>query len=257
MTPKEKEDLKKEVIKAAVKDGGTKEIIIREGKALEPTPKIKLTDVKLVGTIEAPGEYYAKRPKQFKEERANIMYSKNPERLYITLKTIENKERPKYEVTGKLILSEELLLFGIAYKASQTPKQYTVQDLAKLLRFNKRLFTTAGEAKIMIEGLTKFKIKVSQEAQLIKDKGGNITDSFAQTVKHDCPMEFNVSMPLYKGKKEQKFKIEINFEVKSANDITMWLESTELSTIIETQAEAFINEELEKMKTIVQIQDLN
>ncbi len=252
---------KDETTKAKVIDkllcNEVKEIIIREGKALEPTPPIKLVDVVLNGTIEAPSEYFIKRPGQFANDRAHVIYSKNPEKLFITLTTNEHKERPKYSITGKLVISDELNVFGIAYKATQTPKLYTVQDLAKVLRFNKRLFTDAGEAKIMIEGLTKFKIKVSQEAQMLKDKGGNITESFAQNVKHDCPMEFTLKMPVFKGKEDVKFKIEINFEVKSANDIVLWLESTELATIMETQSATFIDEELEKLKDLVQIQTLS
>lgn len=254
MEPKEKEAFRKEILKEVVKDGNVREIIIREGDALEPTPKIKLVDVNFNGTIDAPAEFYKKRKTQFKTDRANIQYSKNPDKLYIELSTNENKERPCYTVRGILELSDEVKLFGIAYKANQKPTSYAVHELAKLIRFNKKLLT-AAESKALIEGLTKFKIKVSQEADKIKTSGGNITENFSQTVKHECPMSFTVTAPIYKGKKEKKFNVEIYFDVKSANDITMWLESPDLATAIQTDGEAYISEELAKMNDIVQIEN--
>lgn len=250
---KEKVVLKKKIIEAAEKDG-IREIVIREGKASDIIPEIKDQDVTLFGIISSCSEFYKKRPKQFALDRAHIIYSKNPEKLSITLKTNEHKEKPHYSITGKLETSEELNAFGIAYKSSQIPKAYSVADLSKMLRFNKRLFFNAEESNKIIEGLAKFKAKVDATVSSSSDNRGNQSGSFDIKVDSGIPMLFTVIMPLFKGKPARKFIVDILFELKGVKEISLWLESIELANLIQEDANNYINEELKQMSEIVQIE---
>ncbi len=252
-----KKNVAKEVIVGEIKKDPTAktiEVVWRDGKALDIVPEIKDVDVSLSGTIGAPAEYAAKREGQFDKERSNVKFSKNPENLQIVLETNEHKEKPRYKVIGKLDQSEELKLFGIAYKSSQQPKTYTVKELGQLLRFNKRLFAKVDECTAVVEGLVKFRIKVDADITKIKEQGGSHQESYNIKVSHDIPMRFTVEMPLYKGKPAKKFDVDICFDVRSAKDIVLWLESMDLATFIQQDADQFIDEELKKLDKIVQIE---
>lgn len=247
----EKESIVLEVLKS---NPEIKELIIREGYASEIIPEIKDVDVNLNGTISAPYEFYSKRPKQFQEDRAHILFSKNPEKLYITLKTNEHKEKPHYTVTGTLEQSEEMKIFGIAYKSTQMPKTYTITDLSKILRFNKKLFANVDESQKVIEGITKFRAKVESTVTQIDESRGNKSGSYDIQVDSSIPMNFTLLMPLFKGKSAKKFSVDICFEVKGVKEIVLWLESTELATFIQDDANSYIEEELSKMSSLVQIE---
>lgn len=251
MKKEEKESAIAEVIK---QNPEVKEIIFRDGEASKIIPEIQEVDVNLNGTIKAPSEFYLKRPKQFGEDRAHIIFSKNPEKIFITLKTNENKERPHYTITGKLEQSEEMNSFGIAYKSSQTPKTYTVKDLSQLLRFNKRLFSNVDECNSVIEGLMKFRAKVDSVVTAMDSERGNKSGSYEITVDSSIPLKFSLTMPLFKGMSVKKFNVDICFEVRGAKEIILWLESTELATYIQEDASNFVDSELSIMKSIVQVE---
>ncbi len=250
---KDEKGLKEEIALNASKEG-VREIIFREGDAAIIEPVIKDVDVVLSGTITSCSELYLKRPKQFEEDRAHIIYSKKPEALSIVLKTNEHKEKPHYNVTGKLELSEEMKNFGIVYGFSQNPKNYSTSDLAKLLRFNKRLFQNESDAFKIIEGLSKFTASVQATVSKIDEQRGNKSGHYDVKVDSSIPMAFSLSMPLFKGKPSKKFDIQICFDVRGVNDIILWLESMDLATLIQEDANKYIDEELEKMKNIVQIE---
>lgn len=254
-----KEKAKVEVLKKEIKDFVKKdqagiEIIWRDGDAPIIIPEIKDIDVNLSGTISSPTEYYKKRKDQFEHDRANVIFSKNPEKLSITLLTNEHKEKPRYKVTGTLEQSEELKMFGIVCKSTQAPKVYTVADLSKLLRFNKRLFVTVDEANKVLEGLMKFRAKIETTVNQIDTERGNKSGSYDIKVDSSIPMAFKLKLPLYKGKPAKEFQVDICFEVKSVKEISLWLESAELATFIQDDANKYIDEELSQMSDIVQFE---
>lgn len=242
---------------AVVKDALSKdkhEVIIRTGDAAVIEPKIKRIDVKLTGTIESPAEYFTKRKDQFKPERAHVVFSKDPEKLNIVLTTNEHMERPKYIITGKLEQSDEMKMFGIMFKSGQNPKQYSVRDLSQLLRFNKVLFSAADECQKVIEGLQKFSATVNAKITEEETQRGSKSGSYEIKVDSSIPMKFNLSMPLFKGKALRKFTVDICFEVKGTKDIVLWLESPELAKYVTEDAQKFMDEQLKKLSSLVQIE---
>lgn len=250
---KDNKNLKEEISLQAIKEGKT-EIIFREGQAEVIEPKIKDVDVNLSGTITSCSEFYKKRVTEFVEIQSHILFSKDPEKLSICLKTNEHKERPHYNITGTLEQSDEMKNFGIAYKFPQRPKGYTIRDLSQILRFNKRLFSNVDDATKIIEGLAKFSASVSATVSQIDEQRGNKSGSYDVKVDSSIPMNFTLLMPLFKGKPARKINIDIQFEVKGVKEIVLWLESTELATFIQEDANKYIEEELEKMSKIVQIE---
>lgn len=227
------------------------EIIIREGEALPPVAPKKIM---ITGNINTVASFVAKRDKAALEtagyqwinpDRAIVEVDK--EKMQIVL-LVDPEEEYGPVVTAKLEMEPELLKFGI-----ETGKKFTQQELIKLLKYGKRWFIDpAAHEKLLLEYM-KLDVKVTADLKNdAPDNRGNRANSFVKTVTSNIPVDFILSIPIFKGQGYKTFRVEIALDSTDAST-KFWLESIDLAELIQIESEKILNEQLESCKDYVVI----
>lgn len=193
-------------------------------------------ELKLEGTITAPGNFIIKRKGQDKDDRCHVLWSLNG--LYIKLVTRENHPL-SYTIEGKLIKNPEIEKLCV-----NTKKTQSVKELAQLLRFNKYFFAD-GDANIkIVENLMKFKVTAQTHIEKEEATRGNEKDVYEiKGVDSNIDLTFELNMPIYVGQPAKKFKVEILYKIRERN-VEVWLESPELADLWRSNADEIIQAEL-------------
>jgi len=223
---------------------GTKELIIREGEALDVSHLIP-QKVSISGTITAPRMYIEKRKRMHEDIKVHVLFSR--ENMQIKL-ICDEKNKIGTEITGKLLLNPELLKFKI-----NTPVTYTLNELKQFLKMNRSFFVNVDENFKIVSNLEKVKISVQTQIEQEKDTRGNKTDNYQVKVDSGLEMSFNLDLPVYLGQPKKKFKVDICLDVRD-KAVSVWLESVELREIEISERDAIINAELESFSDYVVIE---
>lgn len=232
--------MEKEIVVQVEK--GVKTLEIRKGDA----PKILTPQgLKISGTITAPSKFVEKRKDELKDVNTHVLYSYTDKKiLLVTEERFENK----VTVGGALEFSDELKKLDIFIGNGDEEKMYTHQQLLQKIRFNKSLFKNVEEANEIVKKLAKLvvDVKAKIESEQEEQRRGNKKETLDITVTTNIPMSFTLVCPIYKGFDKKTFLVTICYEVRDRG-LSLWLESEELSLLIDGEAEKIIAEEIVKL----------
>jgi hypothetical protein len=228
------------------------ELIIRHGKAPEPLPTVVPSHLHINGDFRAVGQFLRKRTQGATN---NLLQLANPEDAIIytnkkdlTIALYTNPNDPNATVVrGKADQSEELKLFGV-----NTQKVFRRDELLKLVRMNKILFTDPQEHSDLLTALKSFKAATTGNTNLESDLRGNKNVAYQKEVKSNMPEGFKLTIPIIKGEPRETFQCEICLE-ESDGAALFWFESPELSELLAKRIEEMFDRELMHCKGFVVI----
>ena len=195
-------ELKQEIYKMLAEQIVNKgEITIREGKAIDlhdPEP------VDIVGTINSPLRWLEKRADVLNPKQCHVQVNRSDMAINLNI-----NERDSFSdcITGKLLLSDEYLRFGI-----NEGKYVTGLELSDLIRMNRSCFESKQKAMELLTIMRNFKAKVTTQIEASDDKKGNRTALVRQVVEGNQPPSFELVIPIFKGQPKQTFTVEIDID---------------------------------------------
>jgi hypothetical protein len=151
------------------------------------------------------------------------------------------------EITGKLVLSDELKKFHI--NANKTFKR---KEFLDLLRFSRIYFSSQDVHEKMVTAFAQVSVKSSTDVQSGNDQRGNKNASMNKNVNSDgLPVDFILCVPIFKGYEKRSVTVQVCLDT-SENEVIFWLESVELAELLVTERDALIEKELDGLdKTYV------
>lgn len=226
----------------------TGEIIIREGQAL---PQKEPQKILLAGDIKSISSFLKIRNAQdgaglqnidthravveVDKANMNIVLLLDPENYYGS------------SVTATLELSDELKKWNV-----NQPKTFKLQELTKLIRFNRIDFDDYDKHEMLLKAYQSFNFKTYIEAQQEADQRGNKSQSFNKKVETGLPEHFVLNIPIFKGQEAKRFQVDICLETTEGS-ANFWFESVQLSELIKTERDILFNEELKSCEGLVVI----
>jgi ribosomal protein L32E len=225
-----------------VEQANGNEITIREGKALELRPPVK---IQISGDIRTVRSFIEKR-KDVDPITGKLQYispsttivSVDKNNLSITLE-LDPENIYGTEVTGELSFTPELEQFCI-----NKNKLFSREELIKLIRFNKIWFTEAEAHDKLLKAYQSFAATVNANIGKTSDTRGNVDNTYKKTVETNVPDSFVLNIPIFKGLDKRRFRVEIAIDSTDAST-KFWFESVELKELIEIESEIILNKELE------------
>jgi len=234
-------DFKKPELNLMVEADGA--LILRQGDA---APIHEKKGVSYVGNISAPADWFELKIKNKLElELSDITVLVHNES--IVFKASEFVPDEAIVITGMLHRNEDLKTFCI-----NSSKQWSNKELASFLKMNRYFFADRDENLQIVKNLNSFKAKVSQEIESSNDFKGNKKHLFEQTVKAELKLNFQLTMPIFKGESNRTFDVEINFDI-SDGSVVYWLESADLRELELKDLETIMNTEVKRFKGITLI----
>lgn len=221
------------------------EVIIREGQAL---PQKEPQKILLAGDIKSVSSYLKVRANvagglqvvdtgravvNVDKEAMTIELRLDPENFYGT------------SVVGKLELSEELKRWNV-----NQPKTFKLQELTKLIRFNRIDFDDYDKHDMLLKAYQSFNFKTYIEAQQEADQRGNKSQSFSKKVETGLPEHFVLNIPIFKGQEAKRFQVDICLETTEGS-ANFWFESVQLNELIKTERDILFAEELKACEGLV------
>ena len=221
------------------------EIIIREGKALEPVAPKKIN---ITGDIKTVSSFIAKRkPASSQLDAKPGLQEINPDRALVTVDKnflsikLELDPENEYgtEVTAKLSFTPELEQFCI-----NKNRLFNREELIKLIRFNKIWFPDAEAHDKLLKAYQAFTATVNANIGKTSDTRGNVENAYKKTVETNVPDSFVLNIPIFKGMDKRRFRVEIAIDSTDAST-KFWFESVELNDIIQVESQMILEKELE------------
>lgn len=225
---------------------GTYEIIIRSGEALELHDPKPLSET---GVITAPADFYKIRKDEKRPGTETPFFLKSStlirvnRRLGIIILLWDENSQFRQTITGSLNPSEYFDSLGINdYSTMRTPN-----ELATLLKRNRFLFTDSEAAMKLIADLSRFKATVQTEVNQEKDDRGNKKNMIATSVESNIPVQFEISIPMFKGLPPEKIMVSIGIEMQGQQAVC-YLESLQAKEYFESRRDAIFDEQLQVFK---------
>lgn len=231
-----KEEIQRQIAEALV--DGVKEIVIREGKALEEKEPVT---VKITGTIDAPLRWLKKRVAMgcIHQDNSHILVDR--EQMTITLRCFENYHYGA-QITGRLELSPVFKKFGINFG-----KYMTNFEMAELFKMNRSYFENRAVAMNLVTQLQNFKAKVDKDIENMDNKRGDRRILVNQVVQSNLPEAFNLHLPVFKGQEKQTIAVEVYVEPQNFNCCLM---SPEANDLIHDLTDKCIDEVLHDIREV-------
>lgn len=225
---------------------GNYEIIIRNGEASYLHDPAPLSES---GVITAPADFYKIRKAENRPGTETPFFLKAStlirvnRRLGIIILVWDENSKFRQTITGNLTPSEYFDNLGINdYSTMRTPN-----ELATLLKRNRFLFTDKEVAMKLIADLSRFKATVQTELAQEKDERGNKKNMIATSVDTNIPVEFEISIPMFKGFPPEKIMVSIGLETQG-QQIVCYLESLQAKEYFESRRDAIFDEQLQVFK---------
>lgn len=227
------------------------EIIYRTGSAA-PIEQLPLMET-IEGDINTVASFVKKRyPCPSTPESLGLQFI-DRDRAIVTVDadnfaiTLElDPEHPRgTTVKGKLSLSPDLLKFKI-----NTQTAFNRDELVKLIRFNKVWFADRQQADTLEKAYMVFNAEINTKVSKESDLRGNLENSLKKTVNTSVPESFTLNLPVFKGQKKRSFPVRILIETTDAS-VRFYLESVELSDLIQIESEQILNEQLRHCEDFV------
>jgi hypothetical protein len=189
--------MKELVINATANEAG--EIIIRQGIAAALETK---TNLEISGSIGSLLDFVKKRKKTIDPLAAHVIMDKNAG--YIRLLTNEQGQQGTYEITGHLVPHPFIQTLGINLN-----KGYTMAQLINALKLNRIYFSSKLDHQNLIAAMMNFQARTEIDFTQANDFKGNVANSKIIKVKHEIPLDFLLTLPLFVGSEKQTIKIEV------------------------------------------------
>lgn len=215
------------------------ELIIRSGEA----PKLREPEqVSLMGTISAVSRFLANRFHVPGYDWKNSRIEVNREDREIRLVANENSYY-RTTVTGRLIIAPEFERWEI-----NTGRQYEAKELAEFVKMNRSAFQSKSEAMQLSTQLSNLKIKTDKELEKADNNRGEMRYAITQKViEMNIPDAITLSLPLFKGERNETFKVEIYVNPSS---FEVSLVSPEAQEYIQSSVNRIIDEEIVKVNEV-------
>ena len=224
---------------------GTKEIIIREGKAPELLPNLKPIPLNISGTINSVVEFLSKRKDQedqINQKRCYVVV--NRENITITLITCENDPYHIGQVSAKLEIYPKFEEFGI-----NNGKVWTPTQLGLFFKMNRAFFANKDENMSLVTELMNFTATINNSIEKKVKENGDRTDNFAQTVNSNLPPVFTLIIPIFKGVPAERLEVE-TFASVSGREIGFVLLSPAANQTMEEIRDKVIDKEIGQIKIL-------
>lgn len=226
--------------------GDQKTLEVRTGAAL---PLKEPKNVSVEGDINTIGSYLQKR----KFDGGHSTQGVFPDKAIVyTDKTnrsiridIDPENAYGAKVKGSLLFTDELLQFGI-----NTTQQFNREKLVKLLRFSKRFFKSSEVHLNILTSYQSFSAQAKTAHDAASDTRGNKTQNFSKQVESNLPINFVLSMPIFKGQDKEDFMVEICLELTDAG-AHFWFESPELEELIALRTDDIFKDQLKHCHDLV------
>lgn len=212
------------------------ELVIREGKALEPREPVA---VAIVGCIDSPLSWLTKRIGTYEPLMSHILVDR--EKRSIVLKIDENNFY-RTVVEGRLDEHPDFNKIGI-----NSGEYLTNFEMADLFKMNRSMFENKNVAMKLVTELQRFKAKVDKEIEQADNNRGDRKLLLAQTVESNLPEKFKLSIPLFKGQKKQTFEVEVYIR---ASDLCCTLISPEANDFMQEMIDTVIDKQIEGIKEV-------
>ena len=222
-------------------------LTILEGKALELKQPEKIS---LEGNIKAISDFIEKRYgarggkklQQVDKDLAVVIV--DGEKMNMTL-LLDPNDIFGTVISANLERTTELLTFCINQN-----KQFTREELVKIIRFNRRFFE-AGKHQDILNAYLKLQLTGTTELTSASDNRGNKEAAFKKIIdSQNVPTEFVLEIPIFKGFGVERFRVEVCIETTDAS-VRFWFESVELAELIEVRKQEIFNEELRNCQDFV------
>lgn len=224
-------------------ENDVKNIQILTGAA---TPQFNNNPVDISGNIDAPSRFVEGRKQDFSESRNHCRVSKTDGKITLVLN--EQSTVDKYTIVGKIEVAKKFTSLGI----NNDGASYTPENLANKFKLLRSIFISNIEHSNICATLRNLKANVNRDIEKLNDRKGNVSDIFKQTVESNLPDAITLKIPLLEGEELVEIKVDIILEAEGGQ-IKCYLESVEAAELIETQFEARVNQEVEKLKEFVTI----
>lgn len=218
-------------------ENGVKELVIRQGQALELKPEERVT---IKGTVNAPLCWLMSRIEIIDIDKAHILIDREKKEILLV---IDENNANGTCVLGRLEFTDIFKKFNI-----NTGKYITPLDLGEFIKMNRTYFESKDIAMSLVTQLKSFKAKVNKEVE--QDENRNTGDRrilIDQVCENNAPKAFNVVLPIFKGFPAQTISLETYF---NPSDLTCALVSPEANEFIENISDTAIDEVIEKIKAV-------
>lgn len=215
-------------------ENGVKELIIRKGDA---APVILPETLVFIGLIDAPANYFESRKHLIGKDKALVTVQRRKNTIILDA---DPTDAYAANVTGSLMLNQDLSEFQI-----NSGKSFSLVGLTKFLRMRRRFFANPETHAEFMNALLNFKANINKDIERKNDNRGNLKGVVEQTTKTDLPNEFALSMPLFEGDENMKFKVEICYDIR-AMEVEFTFESTELQELLEKRRDEILDAEIKR-----------
>lgn len=223
------------------------EIIIREGNALPP---VEPRQVIVIGDIQTISSFLGKRKsatalagqQEINSDRALVVVDREARTIVLHL---DPESKYGTVVTAKLELNPDLQKFSI--NANRTFKQ---KELCDLLKFSRLYFEDFDKHAMLLKAYQSFNAKAFIDMASDSDNRGNKSNTYNKKVETNLPVDFVLSLPIFKGMGKVSFHVEICLEVTDGG-CNFWFESVELKELIDTEGESILEDQLESCQDYV------
>lgn len=226
-----------------------KELIVREGTALEQKAPEKISVTGDIKTISAfLGKRYLKGGAKncgyqtVDKDKAIVLVDRHSMFMLLLL---DPEDHYGAKVHAKLEFTPEITEFAI-----NTSKQWTREELIRLLKFSKRFFDTPDDHDRVLTAFQKLNLSTNSTLNNESDSRGNKDFAYKKTVSSQVPTFFSINIPIFKGQPVERFGVDICIDVTESN-VRFWFESTELSERIQQRRDEIFAEELKSCTDLV------
>jgi len=207
--------------------------VIKQARGLDEQPPQK---VDIVGLIGCPAEFIEKR--EIDKTVSYITFSKQSKKIVLV---VNESSFYATRITGMLKIHPKLLNWGI-----NESKDYNTHELADKIKMNRHYFASQAVAMKLVTELKNFKAKVDKQIELSNNNRGNMKAAVEQVAETNIPESFTLSLPVFDGQPNVDVVVEIYI---NPTTLTCSLVSPELEAYIESQTEAIIGEQIDKIKS--------
>lgn len=217
---------------------GTSELIIREGKAIEP-PKPN-ESILINGTLAAPFQFLSGKKGLREDIDIHLKIFNDLGRLELVIG--DQDPDTTHVISGTLTKDKALESFCI-----NSEKRWGIREFIKFAKMMRFYFADKVAHTKLIESLQKWSVKVEKVVVDHNDHKGNSNFQLEHKVKEveGFISKFDLSIPIFQGYEKLLFTVEIGLDPKNAT-VDLFLISDELFELEISYRENLIRQELQK-----------
>jgi len=214
-------------------EGGTTELIIREGAAPIVHEKLALAQYK--GRLDTPQQYHSKKPDYYKPQDCTLVINKDEQTV-----TFYGQEREHNftKVVGKLEGDPDLAKYHI-----NGTKRWGIKELLQFLKTQRYFFDDKEQHRTLLVNLSQFSANIQTAIEDKNNDDGSKRKVLERTISGvEMNRVFQLTIPIFKGYKPKVFKVEIGLDSNDSG-VLIYLLSEELFELARHERDALIAKE--------------